>query len=53
VVVGVALTFGIMLLDGQTDVGMCTLYGLNFVLPFVALNILLVAAGRISLRRRV
>jgi hypothetical protein len=38
---------GGMLMAGQIDVRMCVICGLNFLLPLVALNILLVAAASI------
>jgi hypothetical protein len=47
--VGAALTLvnqGGMLLHGGIDVGMCAICSLDFLLPFVALNVALVAASR-------
>jgi hypothetical protein len=54
--VGTVLSFvnqGGMLMAGRIDLGMCAVCGLNFVVPFVALNIVLVTVGRVRLRRRV
>lgn len=48
VVLGVALSLvnqGGMLLAGDIDVRMCVVCGLNFLLPFAALNIMLLAVA--------
>jgi anti-sigma factor RsiW len=53
--VGVILSVvnqGGMLFSGQIDLRMCAICGLNFILPFVALNLALLAAARLSSRRR-
>jgi putative zinc finger protein len=53
--VGVILSLvnqGGMILSGKIDLEMCAICGLNFVLPFLALNLALVAAARVKLRRR-
>jgi anti-sigma factor RsiW len=53
--VGIALSLinqGGMLLAGQIDVEMCAVCGLNFLIPFLALNVVLVATGRIWIGRR-
>ena len=50
-VVGAILSLvnqGGMLLTGQIDLRMCAICGLDFLLPFVALNILLVAAANLA-----
>jgi anti-sigma factor RsiW len=54
-VLGLALSFvnqGGMLLAGRIDVRMCVACSLNFVLPFVAMNVALLGAARIRWRRR-
>lgn len=43
---------GGMLLAGQIDVGMCAVCALNFALPFLAMNVALLAATRVARRRR-
>ena len=51
--VGAALTLvnqGAMLLHGEIDVGMCAICSLDFLLPFVAMNMVLVAATRLARR---
>jgi anti-sigma factor RsiW len=48
--VGAALALvnqGGMLLHGDIDVGMCAICSLDFLLPFVAMNVVLVAAARV------
>jgi hypothetical protein len=50
-VVGVALSLvnqGGMLLGGHIDLQMCAVCGLNFLIPFLALNVVLVIAKRLS-----
>jgi anti-sigma factor RsiW len=42
---------GGMLLAGEIDVGMCAICALNFLLPFVALNVVRVTAARVASRR--
>jgi anti-sigma factor RsiW len=53
--VGVALSFanqGGMLLDGRIDLGMCVMCATDFVVPFVALNIVLLTIVRAPRRGR-
>ena len=53
-IVGAALTLvnqGTMLLHGDVDVGMCARCSLDFLLPFVAMNVVLVTATRLAHRR--
>jgi anti-sigma factor RsiW len=53
-IVGAALTVvnqGGMLLDGQIDLGMCAICGADFVVPFVAMNLVLLTAARPARRR--
>jgi anti-sigma factor RsiW len=53
--VGAALSLinqGYMIFDGRVDVGMCAVCALNFVIPFIALNIGLLLATRAMRRRR-
>jgi anti-sigma factor RsiW len=50
-IVGVTLSLvnqGGMLLGGHIDLEMCAICGLNFVIPFVALNVVLLVAKRLS-----
>lgn len=50
-VVGVALSLanqGGMLLAGRIDLKMCLMCGANFVVPFIALSVLLVATARLA-----
>jgi anti-sigma factor RsiW len=52
---GVALSLinqGYMIFDGRVDVGMCAICALDFVIPFVALNVALLLATRVVGRRR-
>jgi anti-sigma factor RsiW len=54
-VVGIALSLinkGYMIFSGNVDVEMCAVCALDFVIPFVALNVGLVLATRIAGRRR-
>jgi hypothetical protein len=54
-VVGVALTLinkGYMIFSGSVDVEMCAVCALDFVIPFVALNVGLALATRVAGRRR-
>lgn len=51
--VGAALSLlnqGGMLLHGEIDVGMCAICSLDFLLPFVAMNVVLVTATRLPRR---
>jgi hypothetical protein len=53
--VGIALSFanqGGMLLDGRIDLAMCLMCATDFVVPFVALNIVLLMIVRAPRRRR-
>jgi len=53
--VGVALSLinqGYMIFNGRVDVGMCAVCALNFVIPFIALNVGLLLATRVVRRRR-
>jgi anti-sigma factor RsiW len=53
--VGVVLSLvnqGGMLLAGELDPGMCAICALNFVVPFIAMNLVLVVATRAVWRRR-
>jgi hypothetical protein len=53
--VGVALSFanqGGMLFDGRIDLGMCVMCGTNFVVPFLAFNIVLLMIVRAPRRTR-
>jgi anti-sigma factor RsiW len=43
---------GGMLLAGELDPAMCAICALNFVLPFIAMNVVLVGAARAAWRRR-
>jgi anti-sigma factor RsiW len=45
------LNQGAMLLHGHIDVGMCAICSLNFLLPFAAMNVVLVTAARLARRR--
>jgi anti-sigma factor RsiW len=52
--VGVALSLinkGYMIFNGQVDVEMCAVCALDFVIPFVALNVGLLVATRVTRRR--
>lgn len=52
--VGAALSFankGSMLLEGEIDLKMCVVCGMDFLLPFVAMNIVLLTATRMARRR--
>jgi anti-sigma factor RsiW len=54
-IVGVALSLinqGYMIFSGRVDLGMCAICGLNFVIPFLALNVGLLLASRVAARRR-
>jgi anti-sigma factor RsiW len=54
-VVGVALSLinqGDMIFSGRVDVGMCAVCALNFVIPFIALNVGLLLATRVAVLRR-
>jgi anti-sigma factor RsiW len=54
-VVGIALALinkGYMIFRGSVDVEMCAVCALDFVIPFVALNVGLVLATRVAGRRR-
>lgn len=54
--VGVALSLinkGYMIFEGRVDAEMCAVCALNFVIPFVALNIGLLVATRVTGRKRV
>ena len=51
VLVGTALSLlnqGGMLLSGNIDVAMCVVCGLDYVLPFLAMNVALVIAARVA-----
>ena len=51
---GAALSFvnnGDMLLEGQFDLAMCVSCALDFLVPFVAMNIVLLAATKVARRR--
>jgi hypothetical protein len=51
---GAALSFvnnGDMLLEGQFDLAMCASCALDFLVPFVAMNIVLLAATKVARRR--
>lgn len=43
---------GAMLLEGDISVGMCAICALDFLLPFVAINVVLLAAARVTWSRR-
>jgi hypothetical protein len=52
---GLALSLinqGYMIFNGRVDVGMCAMCALDFVIPFVALNIGLLLATRVASRAR-
>jgi len=42
---------GEMLLDGEIDLGMCAVCALDFLLPFLAMNVVLLATTRVFRRR--
>jgi anti-sigma factor RsiW len=53
--VGIALSLinkGYMIFNGRIDVEMCAVCALDFVIPFVALNVGLLLAARVAGRRR-
>jgi hypothetical protein len=53
--VGIALSLinkGYMIFNGRVDVEMCAVCALDFVIPFIALNVGLIVAGRVTRRRR-
>lgn len=55
VLAGIALSFanqGGMLLDGRIDLGMCVMCATDFLVPFVALNVVLLMIVRAPGRRR-
>lgn len=55
VLVGVVLSVvnqGGMLFAGRIDVGMCATCALNFVLPFVAMNVVLLSVAGVAWQRR-
>jgi predicted anti-sigma-YlaC factor YlaD len=50
---GVALSVinqGAMLFEGQVDVGMCAMCAMNFIVPFIALNLALLMSVRFARR---
>jgi hypothetical protein len=52
--VGIALSLinkGYMIFDGRVDAEMCAVCGLDFVIPFIALNVGLLVATRVTRRR--
>jgi hypothetical protein len=52
---GIVLSFinkGYMIFNGRVDVEMCAVCALDFVIPFVALNVGLLLAARVAGRRR-
>jgi ABC-type methionine transport system permease subunit len=52
--VGTALSLankGAMLLQGQIDLQMCVVCALGYLLPFVAMNVVLLTATRLARRR--
>ena len=54
-VVGIALSLinkGYMIFSGNVDVEMCAVCALDFVIPFIALNVGLIVATRVTRRRR-
>jgi hypothetical protein len=53
--VGIALTLinkGYMIFNGRVDAEMCAVCALDFVIPFIALNVGLLVATRVTRRRR-
>jgi hypothetical protein len=53
--VGIILSLinkGYMIFNGRVDVEMCAVCALDFVIPFIALNVGLIVATRVTRRRR-